>query len=91
MAKTIEQLEAEVEALSKQFENSQMTLTDIQDLKDEIHKIQETLSTAHLPKGVETEVKKKLKRLKQKPWWKFMDDDEYEDVSEENLNPQEGE
>jgi hypothetical protein len=87
MAKTMEELESMIENLTQQIKEMPTGPTkEVSELREEIIKIQSLINKSDIPTGDKKIIKEKIRRLKEKPFWKVFDEDEYEEIEiEKNL------
>lgn len=81
MGKTLEELEKDLAELYERFTSEKrVNPSDISDLRDELTKIQSALQKSSIPAADEKRLKKKVRRLKEKPWYDLFSEPEYEEI-----------
>lgn len=81
MPRTMEELEKELDAL---LSLKMVDPKDINDLREEVVKLQQTLNNLNIPPKDERVIKKKIKRLKARDWFDIFSPDEFEEIDDPN-------
>lgn len=89
--KTIEELESEINVLNeklKSLQENEISKKDLKELRDEVLNLQKSVASIDITTGEKHKLKKKIKRLKERPIFDLFGSDEYEEIeideSEEN-------
>lgn len=81
MPRTPEDIE---KALDELLARKTIDPKELADIREEIVKLQQLISKSPEPPAVKQIIKKKIKRLKAKPWFDFLAQDEFEEIDDPN-------